>query len=102
MALVGDSMAAGVGVADNDDGLAGQLAAVLARMSDRPISWKVIAQSGATARYATSNLVPQVRQWSPDIVAVAVGVNDVLRLRSFGGWQQDITVLVSALRRDRA
>lgn len=100
MALAGDSMAAGVGVEHNDDGLAGQLAAVVAGVSGRPVSWKVTARPGATAAYTTSTLVPQVTQWSPDIVAVAVGVNDVLRLRSFRAWRRDVTLLICALRRD--
>ncbi|APE45284.1 hypothetical protein BOO69_04280 [Sulfitobacter alexandrii] len=74
--IIGDSSAAGVGVASQDDALAGQLAAMLA--DDFRIRWTLDAVTGATTRSTLRRLA--TRDPEPaDVVVTALGVNDVTR-----------------------
>jgi lysophospholipase L1-like esterase len=99
--VMGDSMAAGVGVDHNDDALAGRLATSLASDTGRRVSWRVIARGGATARYASWNFTHRIHdpftQWRPDIVVISIGINDLLRFRRLAEWERDIGLLVSDL-----
>lgn len=96
--LIGESTAAGVGVPAQSDGLARALAARLAQRGGRPVSWRVAARTGSNARQALTGLLPQVSGDSYDVVVVALGVNDVLEMRSARAWQRDVAALVDALR----
>lgn len=76
--VVGDSSAAGVGVAHQRDALAMQVAATLADELGRPVRWQLVARTGNTALEAFA----QVRETAlapADILLSAVGVNDVVR-----------------------
>lgn len=75
----GDSSAAGVGVARQDDALAGQLVAALARHG-LSVRWQLAAQSGLTSA-ATLEFLQRIHVRSPieaDIAVLATGVNDVV------------------------
>ncbi|WNV74291.1 SGNH/GDSL hydrolase family protein [Geodermatophilus sp. DSM 44513] len=95
--VVGESSAAGVGVACQRDGLAGQLAAELARRGVRGVAWQVCARTGATASATARELVPAAGG-RHDLVVVVLGVNDALRLRSRRHWRERITRVVDALQ----
>lgn len=101
--VMGDSMAAGVGVDHNGDALAGHLAAFLSSGTGRSVSWRVIARGGATARYVTRNFTARMHdpltQWRPDIVVISVGLNDLLRFRRLTDWKRDIEHLTSDIHR---
>lgn len=74
--LVGDSSAAGVGAETQDEALAGQLVARLARRYR--LRWQLIAHTGDT----TSDSLARVAAVAPgryDIAVTALGVNDVTR-----------------------
>ncbi|RME15348.1 MAG: SGNH/GDSL hydrolase family protein [Alphaproteobacteria bacterium] len=72
--IVGDSSAAGVGAATQDEALSGQLLRALA--PHRPIVWRLIARTGDTTARALARLeaAPAARF---DIAITALGVNDV-------------------------
>ncbi|MBI5259105.1 MAG: SGNH/GDSL hydrolase family protein [Burkholderiales bacterium] len=75
--ILGDSSAAGVGVATQDQALAGQLSHALAQASARRVHWQLRARSGIT----TAQALPLLREapLAPAEVAVVVtGVNDVV------------------------
>jgi lysophospholipase L1-like esterase len=97
LAVLGDSSAAGVGAATHDEALAGRLATTLAGLTGRAISWRVIAETGATtARVAgalSRDLTIPVEGWRPDVVLVATGVNDLLRWRSLTAFRADVEEL---------
>lgn len=95
--VVGESTAAGVGVATQADGLGRALAAELAAAMDQAVAWRVVARTGTTARRALERLVPQLGKDRYDLIVVALGVNDVLRLRSRRAWQRDLVALLAAL-----
>ncbi len=75
--IVGDSSAAGVGVATQAEALAGQLAQALADRSGAAVGWQLVAQSGHTVADACAAL-RAARLAPADLLVTAVGVNDVV------------------------
>lgn len=75
--IVGDSSAAGVGVATQDEALAGHLTRTLAREAQRRVHWQLVAQSGITTAQAL-DLARRVRPAPADIAVAVLGVNDVI------------------------
>ena len=86
--VVGDSVAAGVGLADHAESVAGRLAVRLQERSGRPVAWQVLARSGADAD-GVADLVEAVAPGGVrvDVAVVSVGVNDVKDLRSDAAWR---------------
>ena len=85
--ILGDSAAAGVGVSNQQDALAGQLVRELA--SDHRVSWSLLAETGRTAAgvLAAINAMPdEHNQEQYDVVLVSVGVNDVTGRTSTQRW----------------
>jgi lysophospholipase L1-like esterase len=72
--ILGDSSAAGVGAAHQEEALSGQLAAALS--PSRHLSWQLEAGTGATSRSTLTRLKTLPRQHF-DIVLLVLGVNDV-------------------------
>jgi lysophospholipase L1-like esterase len=93
--IVGDSAAAGVGVATQDEALAGRLAVALA--AERTLAWRLQARSGAAA----ADLVRELAQ-APgepcDVALVSVGVNDVTGGTGESAWRAAIEQLIALLR----
>lgn len=100
--VFGDSLAAGVGVAHNEDALTGHLAASLASATGRPVSWRVVARAGATAsslaRKDLGRLADVATRCPPDLVVVLVGMNDLMRYRDLRRWRHDVRVLLRDVR----
>ncbi len=75
--IVGDSSAAGVGAATQDEALAGPLTRTLADAAGRRVRWQLVARSGVSTPEAAELL--DEHPLTPADVAVAVlGVNDVV------------------------
>lgn len=75
--MVGDSSAAGVGAAHQDEALAGRLAQALANRLGQPVGWQLIATSGhrseeALAAFEAADVTPA------DVLITSLGVNDVV------------------------
>lgn len=98
--VLGESTAAGVGVDSQRDGLPHQLAAKLAGRRGLTVGWQVSGRTGATARYAARKLLPAGSQ-DQDVVILARGVNDALKLTPRTVWRTAITGLVDTVRADR-
>jgi lysophospholipase L1-like esterase len=93
--VVGDSTAAGVGVASMRDALPPQLAAILAERRGCTVAWTVSARTGATASFTARELVPEA-PFEQDISIVMVGVNDALRMTPRRRWRASMDRLVDA------
>lgn len=93
--IAGDSSAAGVGVAHQDQALAGQLVAALA--SDFAVHWQLHATTGHTTAQTLARLRDLPRQ-PFDIAVTALGVNDVTRQVPLARWVQRQTALATLLR----
>ena len=96
--IVGDSSAAGVGAAHQDEALAGRLSAALADELCLGVRWRLVARTGVTARELAA-LIDEAAPARFDIALIVVGVNDVTGLRSIRTWLADIDALAVRLRR---
>lgn len=94
--VLGDSVAAGVGLENHRDALAGRLAVLLARAWDRPVAWTVVARSGLTAR-GVLDLVGGARLADADVVVVSVGVNDTKNLHGDAQWRAGLGELLDGV-----
>ncbi|KVE26543.1 lipase [Burkholderia singularis] len=92
--VLGDSAAAGVGVATQSDALAGQLVRALAPFYR--VEWKLVARTGATTQDALDWLAaePAARF---DAVVTSLGVNDVTAGVSPARWRDRQAALVALL-----
>ena len=96
LVVMGDSVAAGVGVNTIEESVAGQLVKQLSLKLNEPISWSVFAKSGDTLENLLNKLSDiQPSQW--DMVVVSIGVNDVTSFTSCKRWQVQLKKLVSYL-----
>lgn len=96
--VLGESTAAGVGAACHAEGLTGQTAAALAERTGRAVAWRVVGRPGERARRARRELVPLLAGDRADLVALALGVNDVLRLTPPALWLHEMAALVRDIR----
>jgi lysophospholipase L1-like esterase len=99
LVLVGESTAMGVGVREHAVGLAGHTARALAGAVGRPVAWRVLGRSGATARALLKEFVEPAPPLDADIVVVILGVNDTLGFSSPAGWTAALDALLGSLRR---
>jgi lysophospholipase L1-like esterase len=96
LVVLGDSAAAGHGLADAAQALPRQVGARLARRTGRAVEIEAHARSGADTCEVADEQVERIRQ--AEVVVVGVGVNDALapgRVRRVG---QDTTRLLAAIR----
>jgi lysophospholipase L1-like esterase len=96
--VLGESTAAGVGAADHQEGLAGQVAGVLAAETGRPVHWRVLGRNGVTAATTRETLLAPADGVAADVAVVALGVNDTLHLRAPGRWTSDLRALIALVR----
>ncbi|MEM9823645.1 MAG: SGNH/GDSL hydrolase family protein [Bacteroidota bacterium] len=96
---LGESTIAGVGVDKHQNGITGQLAEELHRLSGRGVCWKVLAKSGYTAQVVCEQLVPQIPATPFDIIVVGLGGNDTFKLNSPGKWRKDFIHLIQAIQK---
>lgn len=96
--VLGESTAAGVGVAQHGESLAGQLATGLARRLRREIRWEVAGLNGLTAARTAEALFPRVGMRRATIAVLALGVNDTLALRSPRRWLAELTALTEEVQ----
>jgi hypothetical protein len=75
--IAGDSSAAGVGVAHQDEAVSGHLVRALHRHAGRPVDWTLRAKSGLTTR-ALHALLRSEPPVPADFAVIISGVNDVV------------------------
>jgi lysophospholipase L1-like esterase len=85
--LVGDSVAAGVGIEDHEHTVAGRLSAILHARTGRPVAWSVLARSGADAAAVADLIGDGAGVRGADLIVVSVGVNDVKDLSTDDHWR---------------
>ena len=92
--ILGDSAAAGVGVNQQKQALAGQLPPLLAKQHS--ITWQLVASSGLTSSDIIKQLTLLPTQ-TFDLVLVSVGVNDVTHFTHQAQWAENISHLATML-----
>lgn len=95
---IGESTIAGVGASSNKAGFTGTLAEELSKQISTPVSWKVYAKSGYTAKCVNQNIIPQITEKSVDLIVIGLGGNDSFVLRTPKRWSSDIRDLITNMR----
>lgn len=95
--VLGDSTAAGVGAATQDDALPGNLARQLAARSGRGVQWTAVGRNGATSRDLMTDHLDTVAAERWDVVFLTIGANDALGLRPRAAFARDIRSILTAL-----
>ena len=93
--ILGDSAAAGVGAASQDEALAGRLAVALAPAFR--VDWRLEATTGDT----TADALARLREFPAapfDAVLTSLGVNDVTGRLPLGAWRRRQLALIDRLR----
>ncbi len=96
--FIGDSSAAGVGVAHQHEALAQPTAEHLARLAGRAVQWQLVARSGVNTLEALALL----RGSSPraaDVVVIALGVNDVTSQTPTRRFASNVVALLDEVAR---
>jgi lysophospholipase L1-like esterase len=75
--ILGDSSAAGVGVAEQRDALSGHLSRALAAQCRARVRWQLLARSGVNSAQCLQLLESEASA-SADVAVVVLGVNDVV------------------------
>lgn len=96
--VLGDSTAAGVGAATQDEALPGNLARGLSVRTGRGIRWRAMGRNGATARDLVRDYLDEAAQTSYDFVFLTIGANDALAIRSRGAFTRDVRTILERLR----
>ncbi len=96
--VLGDSTAAGVGAATQNDALAGHLARELGALTGRGVEWRAVGRNGASSRDIITDYLGDVKSDSFDIVFLSVGANDALKLRPRWAFARDIRSIIASLR----
>ena len=95
--FVGDSTAAGVGVARQEQALAKQASRFLAAKLHHPGEWRVLAQSGVHTGQALS-LLRRSPAHPANVLVTALGTNEVTAQRSAKQFLQDYRTLIEEVR----
>jgi lysophospholipase L1-like esterase len=94
----GESSVSGVGLASGEETVAAATARSLARLTNRPATWRTQGRSGATVREGIDYLLPCLASEPADLLIVAFGVNDVMALRSPSRFADDLEEFITAAR----
>ena len=96
--LLGDSAAAGVGAASQDEALSGRLVGELAPTFR--VSWMVVARTGATTAGTARHLSrrPAEECGAVDVAVLSLGGNDVMGRRPLDRWLADVGEVAALLR----
>ena len=92
---VGDSAAAGVGVAHIDDSLVGRLNDKLSK--HYAIHWQLVARTGNTTKDSLA-ILRQLNAGTFDLAIVSLGVNDVTSVKPISVWWKSTASLIYLLR----
>ncbi len=98
--VLGDSSAAGVGVGRQQEALALPTAQHLAQLSQRPVQWQLLAQSGLSSHDTLEKLHHDWRGQlqAADIVLIALGVNDATAQRKASEFAANCRQLMHLLQ----
>jgi len=94
LVVLGDSVAAGVGVAHHRDTLAGHLARLLAASRGSAVAWQVVARTGATAGDVLQLARESSALSTADVVVISIGVNDTKNLHPDRRWRTELAALL--------
>ena len=96
--VLGDSSAAAVGLARQEDGLAPQLAAELFKRTGRGVTWRIAGFNSATAGDLRSHVVHNLEPVPYTHILLSVGFNDLKNFHSRRRFLGEFGTLIYALK----
>ncbi len=96
--VLGDSSAASVGIGRSEDGLAHQLALILAARSGRAVAWRAAGFNSATAGQIRDFVLPNLSPDPWDLIVVSIGTNDAKNFHTSRRFKREFGGLLYALR----
>lgn len=96
--VIGDSSAAGVGVDDLSQSVAGLLPRFLAERSGRPVTARIAGMNSATSGQLRDYVVPHLEPRDFDVIALKIGTNDAKNYHSVRRFKKEFGTLLYALR----
>lgn len=96
--VFGDSTAAGVGAESQGEALSGVLSRELHERLGRGVEWQLQGRSGVTSGELRSYFLPAATSEPYDIVFLAIGVNDVMHMRTKRQFANDLAAILDDLR----
>lgn len=96
VAVIGDSVAAGVGIEKIKDALAGKLARQLSERQQEAVKVSVLAKSGDKIEQLHTAIEGQQSE-NYDYIIISIGVNDAKSFKSSGKWSMQLTALMSLI-----
>ena len=95
---LGESTAAGVGIEHIDDSLGFLTSQQLANQLQRPIRWKIQAQTGITSHELLDKTHLEITADSifqqPDVLIITLGVNDTTSFARISAWKDNLCQLI--------
>ncbi|WP_181902187.1 SGNH/GDSL hydrolase family protein [Thalassotalea euphylliae] len=96
VAVIGDSVAAGVGIGALKDALAGHIASQLSERHQVDVKLSVLAKSGDKIEQLQAAMKRQQTE-AYDYVIISIGVNDAKSFKSSGKWSMQLMELMSLI-----
>ncbi|WP_336055249.1 SGNH/GDSL hydrolase family protein [Nitratireductor sp. CH_MIT9313-5] len=96
--VIGDSSAAGVGIADNSHGLPSQLARLIALRHDRAVTWRAAGFNSATSGQLRDHVIPNLADENWTHIVLVVGTNDAKNYHTIPRFKREFGGLLYALR----
>jgi lysophospholipase L1-like esterase len=94
---IGDSIIAGVGVAQTSEALTAQTAAHLVRFNGGAVRWQTFGLPGADTAQLCEILLPQLPARKVDIFVISIGINDVTSIVRTRTWRNNLNTIFRAL-----
>ncbi|MDF7664965.1 SGNH/GDSL hydrolase family protein [Bifidobacterium sp. ESL0745] len=96
LCAVGDSMVAGCGTQDQQEGLIPDIAEGFAKEFRRDVAWQALGKLGATMRRVRYRLLPEVLKLDKkfDILIICAGSNDIMANRTLEEWRDDLAAVL--------
>ena len=96
--VLGDSSAASVGIEQAENGLAAQLAQLIAGDSGRTVKWRAAGFNSATSGQLRDHVVPNLAADPWTYIVLAIGTNDIKNFHSLPRFKEEFGGLLYALR----
>lgn len=95
--VLGDSSAASVGIVHSGNGLAAQLATLIAASTERAVRWRAAGFNSATSGQLRDHVVPNLAAGPWTHIVLAVGTNDIKNFHTLPRFKKEFGGLLYAL-----
>ena len=96
--VLGDSSAASVGIGNSENGLAAQLAVLIARSTSRAVRWRAAGFNSATSGQIRDHVLPNLSADPWTHIVLAIGTNDTKNFHSVPRFMKVFGGLLYGLR----